>query len=147
MSPALRCRLSGWRNSSLSRIDESAAFALWVPLVPALPPQAIAAVFQALEQIADRRMVDWLFGLVADQILLADIGDVRALRILGEQVIEWLVLARAQALGNRFVPSLAVGEDRIDIEDHAAEIEHPVAHDIANGEAGERHVDFGGHRC
>ena len=57
-------------------------------------------------------------------------------------MVERLVLARADRLGDRLVPFLAVGEDRIDVEDHAAEIEHPVAHDVADREAGKRHVDL-----
>ena len=77
-------------------------------------------------------------GFVAEQVLLADIGDVARFRILGEQVVIGLVLGRTQVLRYRLVPFLAVGEDRIDVEDHAAEIEQPVAYDLANREAGGR---------
>ena len=33
-----------------------------------------------------------------------------------------------------FVPFVAVGEDRVDVEDDAAEIEHAVAHHVTDGE-------------
>ena len=52
-------------------------------------------------------MVDRLAAVVGQQILLADIGDVGAFLILGEQVIEGLVLGRAQLLGDRLIPFLA----------------------------------------
>src|SRR5690606_21804635 len=45
------------------------------------------------------------------------------------------VAVRAQILGNRLVPFLAIGEYGIDIEYHAAEVEQAVAHDVANAEA------------
>ena len=80
-------------------------------------------------------MVDRLVGIVGDQILLADIGDVARFHILGEQMVERLVLARPDILRDRLIPFRAVGEDRIDIEDHAAKIEYAVAHDIADREA------------
>ena len=70
------------------------------------------------------------------QVLLADVGDVAALGILGEQVVERLVLGRAHLLGDRLIPFLAVGEDRVDVEDHAAEIEQAVAHDLADARSG-----------
>jgi len=98
-------------------------------------PQCVAARLVAFEQPRDRRMIDGLAAVVVEQVLLADIGDIAALGILGEQVVKGLVLARAQILGDRFIPVVAVGEDRIDVEDHAAEIEHPVTHDIADREA------------
>ncbi len=60
-------------------------------------------------------------------------------------MIEGLVLGRPQPLGDRFIPFLAVGEFRIDVEDDAAKVEQAVPNDLADGEAGERHVDFPGH--
>ena len=73
---------------------------------------------------------------IGQQILLADIGYIAAVRIFGEQVIEGLVLMRAHSLWNGFVPFFAIGKDRIDIEHHAAEIEHAVAHNVADRKAG-----------
>ena len=56
---------------------------------------------------ANGRMVDRLALVVGQQILLADIGDVGALRILGEQMVEGLVLGRPDVLGDRLIPFLA----------------------------------------
>src|SRR5690348_9812479 len=104
-------------------------------LLPELVAKPVAAALQALEHRADRRMVDRLLAVVGDQILLADVSDVGRLRILREQMIERLFLRRAKRLGDRFVPFLAVREDRIDVEDHAAKIENLVANDLADVEA------------
>jgi hypothetical protein len=81
-------------------------------------------------------MIDRIADLVVQQILLADISDVGAFRILGEQVIEGLVLGRPDILRDRLIPFVAVREHRIDVEDHAPEIEHPVLHHLADREAG-----------
>ena len=72
---------------------------------------------------------------IADQVLLADICDVGIVVALGQQVIKRLIPVRANIFGNGIVPFLAIGENRIDIEDHTAKIEQAMAHDIANGEA------------
>ena len=85
--------------------------------------------------------------VVGQQILLADIGDVARFRILGEQMVERLVLGRPDLLGDRLIPFLAVGEDRIDVEDHAAEVEQPVAHHLADREAGMGDRRRRGGRC
>ena len=87
-------------------------------------------------------MIDRLVALVRHQVLLADIGDVSALGILGQQVIEGLVLGRTQRFGNRLIPFVAVGEDRIDVEDHSTKIEEPVADDFADCEARGGKIDF-----
>ena len=56
-------------------------------------------------------------------------------------MVEWLVLGRAQILGDRFIPFVTVGEFGVDVEDHAAEIEQAVAHHLADSEAGRGHGD------
>src|SRR5690606_39686414 len=61
-------------------------------------------------------------------------SDLRIL-VLGQQVVKRLVAVRAQILGNRLVPFLAIGEYGIDIEYHAAEVEQAVAHDVADAKA------------
>src|SRR5690606_24193833 len=80
-------------------------------------------------------MVDRPGGPVAEQVLLADVRDVGRILAFGEQVVERLVAPRAHLLGDRLVPFLAVGEDRVDVEHHAAEIELLVAYDVAAREA------------
>ena len=74
----------------------------------------VAPLVERAKQPVDRRMIDLAAILVGEQILLADVGDVARLGIFGEQMIEWLVLGRAQILGDRFVPFFAVGEFGID---------------------------------
>ena len=43
------------------------------------------------------------------------------------------------AFGNGLVPFVAVGEDRVDVEDHAAEIEQAMPHHLADAVAGTGH--------
>ena len=81
-------------------------------------------------------MVHWpVFG-IGQQVLLADIGDIAAVRIFGEKMVERLILMRANSLWNGVIPFFAIGEDRVDIKHDAAKIEYAVAHDIADGKAG-----------
>jgi hypothetical protein len=80
-------------------------------------------------------MVDGLLAVINHQILLADIGNVIAVRILGEQMVKWLILRRPDIFGNRFVPFLAVRKDGVDVENYAAKFEMAVTHNVANVEA------------
>src|SRR5262249_57903399 len=87
-------------------------------------------------------MAHRLAGRVGEQVLLRYVGNVFGLRILCEQMIERLVLARTPIGRNRLVPLVGVVELRIDVEDHAAERVEPVAHDLADlvfGDAGFAH--------
>ena len=92
--------------------------------------RAIAAVLVLGEQLGELRMPQRLAGLVGQQVLLGDVGDVFGLRVLREQVIEGLLLVRADLLGNRQPPFLGVVELGIDVEDDAAERVEAVAHDL-----------------
>lgn len=98
--------------------------------------QAISAFGKILEQLGNTGMVHRAAFAIRHQILLADIGDVGRILVFREQVIEGLIPQGADILGNRFVPFLAIGEDRVDIENHAAKIELLVFHHIADREAG-----------
>src|SRR5206468_5304478 len=109
-------------------------------LVPVLRPQLVAAALEPVEHARNARVVDRLISLVRQQILLADISDVARFRIFSEQVIEGLILGRPDRLRDRFIPFVAVGEDRVDIEDHAAKVEQSVAHDLADRKTGLGHV-------
>jgi hypothetical protein len=91
-------------------------------------------------------MFDRLVAVVDDKVLLADIGDVSGLGILGEQMVKRLVPGRAEVLGNRFVPFLAIGEFGIDVEHHATEVEDPVTHHVADRETRAGHADLVAHR-
>ena len=77
-----------------------------------------------------------LIGCIGHQILLGHIGDVFGLRVLGEQMIERLVLVRPDLLRNRAIPFLGIGEGRIDVDDHAAKRIDAVADHLADLELG-----------
>ncbi len=58
------------------------------------------------EMILDLRMAQGTVGIVDQQVLLRHIGDVFRLRVLGEEVVEGLVLPGAQMLRNGEPPFL-----------------------------------------
>src|SRR5690606_28458439 len=79
-------------------------------------------------------MTDRFAGTVVEKVLLRHIGDVFRLVVLGQQVIEWLVLRRPDFGRDRLVPFVGVGEFGIDVEDDAPEREQPMADHLANSE-------------
>src|SRR5262249_46433846 len=72
------------------------------------PPVGAALVL--FEHLGDLRVAHRLAGGVEEQVLLGHVGDVLGLRVLCEQMIERLVLARPPIGGNRLVPLLGVVE-------------------------------------
>ena len=80
-----------------------------------------------------------LAGIIRQQVLLGDIGDVLGLRVLREQMIERLVLVGPHVLGDRQPPFLGVGELRVDVEDHPPEGVKAVLDHLADEEGA--HVD------
>jgi hypothetical protein len=96
--------------------------------------QAVPAVLEPIEHLRHLRMFHRATKRVRNEVLLAHISDVGAILILGEKMVEGLLPIRADAFGNGGVPFLAVRENRIDIEHHAAKIEDAVAHHFAQGE-------------
>ena len=72
----------------------------------------VAAVLVLGEKLRDLRMAQRLAGLVRQQVLLRDVGDVFGLRVFREQVIVGLVLVRADVLGDREPPLFGVVELR-----------------------------------
>jgi hypothetical protein len=79
--------------------------------------QRIAQAVEILEDLLKLGMVHRAGFAVFQQVLLADIGDIGPILILGEEVVIGLLAPGAQILGDRFVPFLAVGEDGVDVED------------------------------
>jgi len=59
-----------------------------------LAPQRITAVIERLEQARDSGVIDRLLAFIPLQILLADIGNVAAVGIFGEQMVEGLIAIR-----------------------------------------------------
>jgi hypothetical protein len=79
-------------------------------------------------------------GRVGEQVLLRDVGHILGVGVLGEQMIEGLLFLRPDLLGDRLPPFIGGIEDRIDIENDAAERVNAVAHDLAKLELGQSHV-------
>jgi hypothetical protein len=96
----------------------------------------VTPILEAVEQLADCGVINRPALRIGDQIALADIGDVGRILVLGQQVVKRLIAARANVLGDRLVPFVRIGEDRVNIEHHPAKGEKAVANHIANAEAG-----------
>lgn len=96
----------------------------------------VAAIFKLAEQLRNGRMIDGAAFRIGQQIALTDIGDIAFILILREEMIERLVAHRADVFWNGLIPLLAIGEDRVDIENNAAEIEQPVPDHITDAKAG-----------
>ncbi len=79
-------------------------------------------------------MAHRLIGIIDEKILFRDIGDILGIVIFSEQMIEGLVLARPDVLGDGEVPFLGIRECRIDIENHTPEREQAVLDHLANSE-------------
>ena len=95
----------------------------------------VAPVDELVEHLGDIGMVHRPADAVAGQILLADIGDVVGIVAFREEVVVGLVPLGPDILRDGFVPFLAVGEGGIDVEHHAAKVEHLVAHHVADAES------------
>ena len=88
--------------------------------------EPIATVGGALERLADLGMAHRLAGVVRQEVLLRHVGDVLAVFVFGIEVVERLILGRADFRRNRAPPLLRVVEHRVDVEDHATERIDPV---------------------
>ena len=66
--------------------------------------QHVVPLFEGFEDQGGLRVADRLAAVVGHQVLLRDIGDVGVLVVLGQQMVERLVLARADFLGNGIPP-------------------------------------------
>src|SRR3990167_5326999 len=125
MSLWVRCCIGCSSPAGSSRTDEHNSGHKGEPGLPwasvrQAAPQPIAAIAETLEHLVQRRVVNRPGLCIRLEVLLADIGDIAVLVVLGEKVIERLVTRGTDVLGDRLVPFLAVGEDRVDIEDDAA---------------------------
>jgi hypothetical protein len=86
------------------------------------------------EEVVHLRVAHRFARRIFQQVLLRYIGDVFGLVVLGEQMVEGLVLARPDFLRNGLIPFLRVREFGIDVENDAAEREQPVAHHLPDPE-------------
>ena len=108
-----------------------------------LGPQAVFAAFHSVEHGRDGGMVDRFVAVVGQQVLLGDVGDVGAVLALGEQMIERLLLERADVLVDRQPPLLGFAELRVDVEDDSPERKGPVADHLADAEFCDTSVHVG----
>ena len=94
--------------------------------------RAIAAFAVFDEDFRDLRMPHRITAIVRQQVLFRDIGDVFGFVVLGEQMIERLVLPRPDLGRDCLVPFVGIVENRIDVEHDAAERIEAVPDDLAD---------------
>jgi gamma-glutamyltranspeptidase / glutathione hydrolase len=93
--------------------------------------QRVVPVLEIPEEVGEVGMRHRLARIVRQKVLFGHIGHVVALVVLGQQVVERLVLRGPAVLGNGVIPFLGVGEPRVHVEDHAAKRMFAVPHDLA----------------
>src|SRR5262245_21062749 len=132
----------GWRCSSQDDLGGKASKIMAGSAASMFPSaaQAIKALLrvEALEEFPDLRVTDRFAGFVIEQVLAGNLSDILGFVVLGEEVIEGLVLARADVFRDREPPFLGVVEDRIDVENHAPEREQPVLDHLPDAELRQR---------
>lgn len=96
------------------------------------PLHFIALAGPSFENSINARMRHRTMLNIGQQVLLADIGDVTAVGIFGKKMVKGLIARRTHRFRDRLVPFLAIGKNRIYIENHPAKIENAVTHDISN---------------
>src|SRR5262245_29499165 len=94
--------------------------------------EAVGSILADREELGDLRVAQRLARKVGEQVLFRDVGDILRLRVLGQEVVERLVLARANLGRDRLPPLLGIVEDRINVEDETAEIMDAMADNLAH---------------
>ncbi|MCY1310769.1 hypothetical protein D9M70_609950 [compost metagenome] len=89
-----------------------------------------------VEQGIDLGVAHRPVAVVELQVLLGNVGDILAVVVFGEQMVEGLILARADLLRNGVPPFFGVGVFRIDVENDASERENPMANHLSDLEFG-----------
>jgi len=95
------------------------------------PLYPVDAAFCLLKHVLDLGMSQWCTARVRHEILLRDIGDIFAFRVLCKEMIEGLVAARPYVFRNGLIPFFRIVKFRIDIEDYTSKGENPVAYHLA----------------
>jgi hypothetical protein len=98
------------------------------------PSRRVSAISGLVEKFAQLRVANWVAGLIFEQVLLGDIGNILGFRIFGEEMVEGLVLARPGLDRDRLVPFIGIAELGINVENDAAKREKPVANNLADRE-------------
>lgn len=68
---------------------------------------------------------------IGQQVLLANICIIAAVRVFGKQVVKRLIFCRTHGFGNGLIPFLAVGKYGVNIKDNAAKFKYPVTYNVA----------------
>ena len=97
---------------------------------------AVGAVVVDLEHFGNLRVVHRLGRGVRKQVLFGDVRNVIGGVVLGEQVVEGLVLDGPDLLRDRLPPFLGVRELRVDVVNNAPERKQAVTHLLADAELG-----------
>ena len=98
---------------------------------------AIGAVVAADEHFVDLRIASHrLAGVVGQQVLLGDVGDILGFGVFREEMVEGLVFRRAHVGGNLAPPFFRVGEHWVDVENDASKRINAVLDHLANAEFG-----------
>ena len=98
---------------------------------------AVVSSVKALKHQGGVGVAHRLAGLVGQEVLLGDIGDIAVLVVFGQEVVKRLILAWPHFFGNGLPPFLGIVEGRIDIENHAAKGKDPMLYDLTDSEFGE----------
>lgn len=94
--------------------------------------QLVAARSGHREPFRNVGMAQRNVGIIRDQVLFGNIGNVVGPVILGKEMVIGLVLARTHFFRDRFIPFFGICKLRIDIEDDAPEREQTVTDDLAD---------------
>lgn len=100
--------------------------------MPGKPPDPVLPAVVKVEPVRYLGVVQGFVPVIGQQVLLRDVGDVCSLVVFREEMVERLVLAGTDILGNGLVPFLGVVEFRVDIEDDSTEIEESVLDHLAD---------------
>ena len=98
--------------------------------------ELVGAAAGQVEPVEDIRVGERGVGIVRQQVLLGDIGDIMGALILGKQVVEGLVLAGPDFLRDGFIPFSCICKLRVHVENYTPEWKHAVADNLADLELG-----------
>ena len=88
-------------------------------------------VLERAEHIVQIGVIDGFTRMVRDKVLLGHIGHVKALLVLGQQVVIGLILERSAVFGDGIVPFVGIGEHGIHVKDHPAKRMFAMADDLS----------------
>jgi hypothetical protein len=105
-------------------------------LVGEISRKNVVAVREAVEHFIYIGVRDWLAGLVGQQVLFRDIGNIRTVIIFCEQVIKRLIFLWANLFRNRQPPFLVIIKLRVDVENSSTKRIDTVTNKFTNAVSG-----------